>query len=142
MKLLTTILLAFPFAMIAQDELPSRFDLLTGNYERAVERATKPITQQYVAELKTLLRELIQQGKLAEAQEVEQKLRDLGALEKTLRDILISRTWEYSANGAKSQIVFNEDGTAKIAGASNGTLPWKLEDELSLTIERLPKVRS
>ncbi|MDA7921156.1 hypothetical protein N9B73_05315 [Verrucomicrobiales bacterium] len=134
MKPLAIFALFFPFALFAQDRLPNRIEVLTENYERAVERATNPITQKYATELKKLLLELTQKGDLAQAQQVEKKLRTLGVLEKTLGDILLSETWEYSANGSKSQIVFKDDGTAQMAGESNGVFPWKLEDELTLTL--------
>lgn len=38
----------------AQSDLPSTFDALTENYERAIERVTKPLTSKYIEELKKI----------------------------------------------------------------------------------------
>ena len=123
---------AFPFLVFSQDGLPSEFESLTANYDRAVERATKPLKLKYIEELKKLRQRLSERGDLSEAIKVENRLKELGAFELTLEDLLFSKKWRYFAGKKRFDVKFFKDGTAELVGVGNWK--WKIENELTLVV--------
>ena len=136
-----TTLLAFAslclFQQFAQAEgLPSRLEVLTANYERAIERATKPITAKYIDELRKLKLDLTRAGDLSGALAVDETLKKLGAVDSDLASILTSRSWTYTntSNGTKSRAVFNANGTATLTGSTRTSWKWKVTDDRKLDV--------
>ena len=136
------ILLSTIFALISAcqafgDRLPSKLESLTEKYERAIERATKPITLKYIDELRKLKLELTRAGDLSGALAVDETLKKLGVVDSDLASVLTNRFWTYTndANGKKSGVKFNADGTATLTtGAHRESWKWKVTDDLKLDV--------
>ncbi len=118
----------------SQDTLPNQFELLKENYERAIERANRPITSKYVQELKAMKARMVQAGNLQLANQIDKELTQLGAVPKTLAEHLKANTWNYPIDGKITKVIFNENGTAQFSGYRNYTTKWQLKDHKTVSI--------
>ena len=75
-KLLLALAITALFTVIAisEDRLPLELDILEGQYEREMERVTKPVKQKYQKALQDLKARYTQQGKLTKALAVEARI--------------------------------------------------------------------
>lgn len=60
--------------------------------------------------------------------EVENKLKELGAIPWDLAEVLKSKSWEYSANTSTSTVVFRNDGTAEVTGEEVEVWEWAVKE--------------
>jgi hypothetical protein len=132
---ITILSLLFCSVLQAQSDLPSKHEALTENYERAVERLTKPLTSKYIEELKKIQQELSGKDDHEGAQEVKTKLKELGAIPWDLAEVLKSKSWEYTANTSTSLMVFRDDGTVEVTGGEVEVWEWTVKEGNILQIQ-------
>ena len=77
MKLILNILLVIGIAISSLAQTPkTELDVLTDNYNKAKERAVKPIDDKYKEELKKLLEKYSKQGNVVEVEKITPLLKD------------------------------------------------------------------
>ena len=135
MKKITISCLLFCSLLQAQSGLPSKYEVLTENYESAVERVTGPLTSKYIEELEKIRQELSDSGDEEGTREVEKRLRELGAIPWNLAEVLESRSWEYTANTSTSIMIFQDDGTVEVSGNENEVWEWAVRKGNILRLE-------
>ena len=121
------------------DKIPAELTSLKTQYDKAVERATKPVTAKYIRALKDLRVKFTKLGKLNEALAVEEIIKKLttestDATPKTLDNILKSKSWIYRAGKHVSTIKFHADGKAIMTGWTNSKIKWNITKDRYLTI--------
>ena len=102
-------------------KVPDSLATLKTQYEKAVERTTKPLRDQYRVELRRLLDQYTRAGRLDEADAVDRELKALdqkppeGGKEKAgAEDNRLAGQWEYKEGGSTYRREFLPDGTARI----------------------------
>ena len=102
-------------------KVPDSLATLKTQYEKALERTTKPLRDQYRAELRKLLDQYTRAGRLDEANAVERELKALdqkpaeaGKEKSGPEDIRLAGQWEYKQDGVTYRRELLPDGTARI----------------------------
>ncbi|MBX7211328.1 MAG: hypothetical protein K1X78_23675 [Verrucomicrobiaceae bacterium] len=141
----------------------SELDFLRQNYRKAIDRATKPLTETYVAELKKLLDRHTKAGKLDQALEVRKELEGISAPEpqamavapdasdkpkkristserKDIESWILNKTWRVAyPSGGGETLYFAKDGkagrmTGDIVDAFMPAFKWTIEDDGTIKV--------
>lgn len=116
MKLILNILLVIGIAISGLSQTPkTELDLLKENYERAVERSTKTLTDQYKKELQKLLEKYSKRGDIKEVDRITSILKGFDA---TTSYNIVGSEWISESgttfrfrDGGKGRRYFGEDST-------------------------------
>ncbi|MDA7659761.1 hypothetical protein N8651_04040 [Akkermansiaceae bacterium] len=114
-------------AFAQQNEVPKELEVLTSQYERAVEKALEPITAKYLAALKKLKGKFTTQQKLEQALAVDAVLTDLiDESDKQFNSLaeVFGKTFSWRANGTDLgfRLILQKDGTGTMRSIS---IKWK-----------------
>ena len=122
---------AMPIAEAQDGERdPARLSSLRNQYQAAVERATKPVTASYLAELQKLKTEFARKGDLESAIAVEQEMKRLATpgladgtpLPPGNPEALLGRRFQFIRNGAVTLLTLAPDGKVQGNDHPNETL--------------------
>lgn len=130
-KLLFSLFL--PVASLGQEPVKSDVDVLTENYTRAVERATKTITNTYQEELKKLLKKYSEKGDIKNVEKITDILKQyekpVVSINTKYIKLIEDHAWKTPYG---STFYFEKGGTGyKMTGSDRSTFMWKfIEDDI------------
>lgn len=105
-------------------------DKLTDNYNKAIERAVKPINDTYQDELKKLLADYSKKGELDKVNKITTILNgisDKPIAAKKIESLFVDKTWRSNVG---TVFVFSENGTGtKTYGPETIPLTWRIVDK-------------
>jgi len=133
--------LMFPVLSLGQLEQKSEVDLLTDNYNKAVERSTVHLTNTYKTELQKLLEKYSKKGDVKEVEKITNLLKgfikDENKIYSSLNKLIENKVWKTPYG---STFFFERDGQGyKLTGSDKSTFMWKFisDDMIEWTGRRI-----